>query len=172
MKINIIVAICKNNGIGLNNTLPWNIKSDLKKFKTLTCEGNNAIIMGKNTWNSLPIKPLPKRDNLILSTSLNINFNTNNNNNISFKNIDLLLDHVSKKKYDNIWIIGGEKIYNDFLKLNCIDNIFVTYIDKHFECDTYFPKIDFNKYKFISQNIHKSEFNNNFNIFDRVYKKI
>ena len=51
MNINIIVAMCKNNGIGYKNNLPWRISSDLKKFRKLTI-GNkkNAIIMGKNTW--------------------------------------------------------------------------------------------------------------------------
>ena len=58
MKFNIIVAKCNNNGIGINNTLPWNIPGDLKRFSKLTTgSGNNAIIMGKNTWLSLPKKP-------------------------------------------------------------------------------------------------------------------
>ena len=54
MNINIIVAYCKNNGIGFENKMPWHIKSDLKKFQKLTIgNGNNAIIMGKNTYNSI-----------------------------------------------------------------------------------------------------------------------
>ena len=73
MLINIIVAFSINMGIGLNNTHPWNIPSDLKKFRDLTIgDGNNAVIMGKNTWNSLPLSYLKKRDNLILSSTLNI----------------------------------------------------------------------------------------------------
>ena len=70
--INLIVAICNNNGIGYKNTLPWKIPTDLKKFKKLTQgKGNNAIIMGKNTYESIK-KSLPNRDNLILSTQLEI----------------------------------------------------------------------------------------------------
>ena len=54
MFVNIIVAYCKNNGIGINNSLPWSIKSDMKKFKDYTTgNGNNAVIMGKNTYNSI-----------------------------------------------------------------------------------------------------------------------
>ena len=60
--INLIVAMCKNNGIGYNNELPWKILSDLKKFKKLTQgKGNNAVIMGKNTYESIK-KSLPNRD--------------------------------------------------------------------------------------------------------------
>ena len=52
--MNIVVAACKNRGIGINNTLPWNLSKDLKYFKFLTrCHGKNAIVMGKNTCLSL-----------------------------------------------------------------------------------------------------------------------
>ena len=67
---NIIVACDLEDGIGKDNKLPWNFPEDLKRFSQLTRgKGNNAVVMGKNTWESLPKKPLPKRDNLILSTS-------------------------------------------------------------------------------------------------------
>ena len=60
-----------NRGIGKNNNLPWKISDDLKRFSKLTKgNNNNAIIMGRNTWDSLPNKPLSQRDNLILSTTL------------------------------------------------------------------------------------------------------
>ena len=67
----LIVAFCKNRGIGLNNKMPWYLKSDLKRFKKLTIgKGNNAIIMGKNTWISLKCLSLPKRSNIILSSKM------------------------------------------------------------------------------------------------------
>ena len=67
MQYKLIVAVCKHNGIGYRDTLPWKIKEDLKHFSKLTKgNGKNAIVMGKNTWNSIGGSPLPKRDNLIL----------------------------------------------------------------------------------------------------------
>ena len=55
MKHNIIVAVCNGNGIGHSNKLPWYYKEELRNFSKVTKgEGNNAIIMGKNTWDSLP----------------------------------------------------------------------------------------------------------------------
>lgn len=177
MNINIIVALCKNNGIGINNTLPWKIKSDLIKFRNLTIgNGNNAIVMGKNTWLSINSKGLVKRDNLILSSTLKINEDISNNNiSKSFSTINELEDFVKNKNYDNIWVIGGESIYKYFLNenknQNSIYKLYVTYIDTELECDTFFPKIDTNMFSFISKSIHKSEPNIfDFNIFDKIYK--
>ena len=69
--MNLIVAYCRNRGIGFKNKLPWKLSSDMNRFKNLTIgDGNNAVIMGRNTWESLPqkFKPLPKRSNIVLST--------------------------------------------------------------------------------------------------------
>lgn len=139
MQFNIIVATCNNNGIGINNTLPWNkISKDMKMFSKLTIgNGNNAIIMGKNTFLSIG-RPLPKRENIIISSTLN-------NNNITIINtIKKCLDYCYLKNFDTVWIIGGEKIYTEFLKLNIINNIYQTKIFKQFTCDTFFPEIPIN----------------------------
>lgn len=179
MNINIIVAMCKNNGIGYKNTLPWKISSDLKKFKILTTgKNNNAIIMGKNTWLSINENILDKRDNLILSKSLKVEKNNNNNIAKSFSSIDELEKYIFQRNYDEIWVIGGSQIYDLFLnKQNNssnlkINKIYVTYIDKEVECDTFFPKIDYNLYRFSSQSIHKPYLNiYDFRIFDKVYTR-
>ena len=60
MLFNVIVAHDKKNGIGYKNKLPWHLEHDMNMFKMLT--SNNVVIMGKNTWESLPIKPLPIGD--------------------------------------------------------------------------------------------------------------
>ena len=56
MEIHLIWAQDNNGGIGLNGKLPWHISEDLKNFKKIT--SNSTIIMGRKTWESLPIKPL------------------------------------------------------------------------------------------------------------------
>ena len=71
--INLILATDKNGGIGYKNRLPWpSLKKDMEKFKSLT--SNNICIMGSNTWNSLPKKPLPNRINVVLSSHHPSNF--------------------------------------------------------------------------------------------------
>jgi len=180
-KINIIVAICKNNGIGINNKLPWHYSSDLKKFKTLTT-GNkkNAVIMGKNTYQSLD-KKLSNRDNLILSKSLIIDEKNDDFISKSFNNLDMLLNFIKTKNYENIWIIGGNQIYKLFLNKNIVDKIYLTYINKPYECDIFFPKINSNNFKLMKNSIQYNEnqflnnldlYYNNYEIYDKLYVKI
>ena len=69
MSINLICALSKNNIIGINNKLPWNISEDLKRFKDLTSE--NWIVMGRKTFDSIG-RPLPNRRNVILSENLDL----------------------------------------------------------------------------------------------------
>ena len=136
IKINSIVAMCSNKGIGLNNTLPWKCKEDLLYFKKLTIgEGNNAIVMGKNTYKSIGI--LPRRHNFILSSTLHFSYVKNNYLVKTFISIDELLKFINNNNYDNLWIIGGSQIYKSFLNKHLIDLFYITYIDKHFECDTF-----------------------------------
>ena len=63
--ISIIAAVSEDWGIGKDNELLWRIPDDLKRFKRLTT--GNAIIMGKKTWESLPRRPLPDRENIVLT---------------------------------------------------------------------------------------------------------
>ena len=181
--VNLIVAFCKNNGIGKENSIPWKISTDLKKFKKYTSPKQNmqssAIIMGKNTYNSIK-KPLPNRDNLILSSTLNIDETFDNKNIVkSFSKVERIEDFVKLKNYDEVWIIGGSKIYDLFLNsyrnngLLKPKNLYITYIDEDFECDTFFPAIDTNIYKFVSQETHDTNGKEyDYTILDRLYTRI
>ena len=132
MKLKLIVGVDNQNGIGLNNTLPWYNKEDLKYFSKVTKgDGNNVIVMGSNTWLSLPKRPLPKRLNVILSK--NKNYSGVNIQTISDFNINLF------KNYDEVWIIGGESVYKKFI--NIVDEIHITKINGNYNCDTFFPKL-------------------------------
>lgn len=134
MNINIIVALCKhNNGIGINNKLPWYYPEDLKFFSRITKgNGNNAVIMGRKTYESIG-KELSERTNIIISKTL-INKNLH-----IFSNINDALSYCSLKKYDETFIIGGESIYKESIKF--ANKLYVTEIDEYYECDTFFPEI-------------------------------
>jgi dihydrofolate reductase len=152
IKYKIIVAHCKNYGIGLNNDLPWRIPSDLKRFMRLTLDGKkNAIVMGKNTWDSLPKKPLKGRDNLILSSTFEIDNNSSKGITKSFKSIDDIHTFCLEKQYDSVWVIGGESVYNAYLNKNLISEIHLTYIDKDFKCDRFFNMMPYNFQLFTSE---------------------
>lgn len=135
MKLNIIVAMCKNKGIGYQNKLPWKFSKDMKYFSTLTKgNNNNAIIMGRKTHESIG-KNLPNRYNIVLSKSIH-----KNSKDISFfNNIQDILSFCIEKKFQQVWVIGGETIYKQFLDLNIVDEVYITEIMKYYTCDTFFP---------------------------------
>jgi dihydrofolate reductase len=175
MIINIIVAYCNNNGIGKDNSIVWNIKSDMAKFKQLTSgTGNNAIIMGKNTFLSLNNEyGLANRDNLILSKSLNLSKYNGTHKVQSFINVQSLEEFVKTQTYDTIWVIGGEQIYRLFLdnytkdesSIFNISKIYITYINKDYECTSFFPDLAqyTSKYNllFYNKKVHGNAYANN-----------
>lgn len=178
MKFNIIVAICKkNNGIGLKGHLPWDIKEDLHHFSKLTKgKGNNAVVMGSNTYNSLYCDCLPGRDNFILSNTLKINFTTKNGKNIvkTFTDIDAIIESCLANNYETAWIIGGGDIYRQFLKKKIVDTCYVTSIDRYFDCDITFPLLSANEWKIISNKELLDKYNDkyDFNIEYIEYSKL
>ena len=102
MNINIIVAMCKKNGIGLNNKIPWKISEDMHYFSKKT-SGNyqgdvnkkNIVLMGRNTWESLPkkYKPLPHRFNIVLTKNGNGQELKDRNTNVEYlSSIDDVVD--------------------------------------------------------------------------------
>lgn len=138
----VIVACSLNGGIGLNNKIPWYIPDELKYFKhvTTSCPQGlmNIVIMGKNTWNSLPKKPLPNRINIIVSSTLQLT-HLHNNTHIA-SSLDDALSLCSKfNNIHKIYVIGGYQLYNEALNHSQCENVYVTHILKHVVCDTMFP---------------------------------
>ncbi len=68
-KLTLVVAVAKNGAIGRDGALPWRLSSDMKRFKAATM--GKPVLMGRKTWDSLPKKPLPGRQNLILTRDAN-----------------------------------------------------------------------------------------------------
>ena len=140
--INIIVACDKNLGIGKNNTIPWYNKEDMQIFKKYTIgNGNNAIIMGRKTLESIPNIPLNKRKHLVLSHTLKSCKNYN-----VYKSKEDLLEH--NKHYDELWVIGGSEIYKLFLM--DAKYVYQTIQNNYYNCDTFFPKLP-KEFKVIEQ---------------------
>lgn len=130
--ISIIAAIGKNRELGRDNDLIWHIKEDLKNFKNLTM--GKYIVMGKNTYESLP-KHLEGRKYIVLSSSL-----SEIENGLLFNDFNKLLEFI-KDVDEEVMIIGGASIYKLFLPF--ADKLYLTEIDSEEKADVYFP--DFNK---------------------------
>ena len=111
--------------------------------KRTTGAGNNAVIMGKKTWDSIPARPLRNRANLILSSHPPEQVRTDQSE-YWFKTVPDLLAHLEFAKYDEAWIIGGASIYEQFLAMHNrneirIDEMCITQMEGTHECDTFFP---------------------------------
>ena len=141
--ISIIAAIGKKNELGKDNGLIWNIPKDLKFFREKT--RNSIIVMGRNTFNSLP-KILPGRKHIILSSTNNFNKEINEQVTVINNKEDLI--NLCKKISENneVFIIGGASLYSMFIDI--ADVLYITHIEKVEEtADVYFPKIDEAKWK-------------------------
>tara|TARA_Y100000741_G_scaffold181930_1_gene138283 strand:- start:196 stop:1656 length:1461 start_codon:yes stop_codon:yes gene_type:complete len=187
MELNLIVAIDTKNGIGRMNKIPWLLKDDLNHFKMITTNNNNkqilntenqknVVVMGRNTWESLPskVRPLKDRFNIVLSSknkfidSDKVDFITN-----SFKNVLHFLEKENDY-FDNskIFIIGGEVLYNDILNnySDLITYLYITEIYANYSCDRFFPKINEEIFKISKISDFKNE--NNINYRYLIYSNI
>lgn len=141
--INMIVAMDSNGGIGINGALPWNIPEDLRRFSKITRgAGNNMVIMGRKTWESIPNqkRPLKDRINVVLSSNAEKYSNTvEHDKNIPYfaSNRDHVETLIKVFNPDNIYVIGGSTIYEQYASLaKCV---YVTLVQGDYSCDTFFP---------------------------------
>ena len=144
--ISIVAAVGKNNELGRGNDLIWHIKEDLKNFKDLTM--GKYIVMGKNTYESLP-RHLEGRKYVVLSSSLD-----NIDNGILFKDFNKLLEFVNNLD-EEVMIIGGASIYKLFLPH--ATKLYLTEIDSEEKADVYFP--EFNKEVYTRNVVSSNEVN-------------
>lgn len=133
--ISLIAAVGKNNELGLDNHLIFNIPGDLKFFRNTTL--GKTVIMGRKTYESIG-KPLPKRINIVVSNSLKETDGITIIN--SFE--EVLEKYLNSE--EEVFIIGGESLYNYFI--NYAQNIYLTKIYANAVADKYFPSFDENNY--------------------------
>jgi dihydrofolate reductase len=125
----LIVACDPKGGIGYDNKLPWsNIQGDLPRFKALTT--GFPVVMGHNTWNSLPKKPLPNRVNYVFSRT-------------ALDGAITLGDPIFLDSLTDAWVIGGAKVIETCWHL--IDEIHLTRIIAEYTCDTFIDLIKLEK---------------------------
>ena len=146
MMISLIAAVAKNGVIGNEGDLPWNLPSDLKKFKEIT--DNKPIIMGRKTWDSIG-RPLPNRDNIIISRNINLEIEGGIICLSPDKAISIAKIKANERGCEEIMVIGGGYIYQEFMGI--ADKLYITEVDLEIEGDAYFPKIDQELFKEISR---------------------
>ena len=161
--LSIIVAKAKNNIIGKNNALIWHLPDDLKRFKRLTT--GHTIIMGRRTFESLG-RILPNRHHIILCNDAEMN--------IDSENVEILEDISMLDKYvkdtEEHFVIGGATMYK--LLMPMCSKMYITEIDKEFEGDVSFPKINLNEWKVTEREQGPEDGENTFEYEYVTYEKI
>lgn len=140
--ISLIVALDKNNLIGVNNNLPWHYPEDLRYFKEVTL--NKTVLMGRKTFNSIVKKlgkPLPKRTSIVVTRDKHFAYE-------GVRVINDLEAFLSQAQNEDIFIIGGKQIYE--ASLAYVKRMYITHIDKAYQGDTYLEGIDYHLFTKIS----------------------
>lgn len=165
--ISLIAAIDRNNAIGYKNQLLVKLSNDLKHFKQITTSGeHNIVVMGRKTFQSID-KPLPNRINIVLTKDKDFYCRGV----FVYHSVEDVLKQY--KNYGeckpNLWVIGGEQIYRQFM---CYaDRLYITLIDHVFEnADVYFPQIT-DEWKLISEQYNPADENNPYDHYFRIYEK-
>ncbi len=135
--ISIIVAIAENNAIGKDNDLLYHIPGDLPRFKKIT--SGHSVIMGRNTYLSLPNGALPNRKNIVISDNLKDCFDGC----IIVHSIEEAIEKCMGET--EVFVIGGGMIYKQFMPI--ADKIYLTKVHEKPEADTFFPEIKEDEWK-------------------------
>jgi dihydrofolate reductase len=160
-KLALIAAIAKNDAIGHENKLIYWLPNDLKRFKELTT--GHTIIMGSNTFRSLPKGALPNRRNIVLSRKEKEFPGCE-----TFSSLEEALANCTNEEI--VYVIGGEMLYKtalphaDILCLTEID-------DTPAEADAYFPQFAKNEWEIIDQEEHTKDEKHGFNYRFVTYSK-
>lgn len=156
-KFSIIVAMGEDASIGYFNRstgkhdLPWDCKVDMNFFKQLTTtnltgeipDTQNVVIMGKNTYLSLPNKILPNRINIVISSSYELWKDKCHPNVIVLNDFKDAIHYCQTNNYEKIYVIGGAKLYKEALGNNLLDSIYVSIIPHHYFKNNVLPTIFF-----------------------------
>ena len=143
--ITLIVARSQNGAIGRDGTIPWDVPEDLKFFQRETLGG--AVIMGRNTWDSLPVKPLPRRFNIVVSSDDGVA-------DVVVPSVPAAVELAYGQGYHRIYGIGGAGIYKEMLPL--AHRLLISEVDIDVDdADTFFPDFDAASWNLISKGVSR-----------------
>ena len=160
-KIAVIVAVANNNVIGAGNTIPWYCPADLQYFKRTTL--GSPVLMGRKTYQSLKVQPLPGRRNIIVTRDEG--FKADGCDVVASIDQGLELACLQEK----VFVIGGAEIYQQLLAK--ADELYITYVDASVEGDHYFPELNSNDWVLMSEEEHPSDDKNPHNMCFKVFSR-
>ena len=156
MKITLIAAMTEDRVIGRGDEIPWDIAGEQKHFRDETF--GHPVIMGRETFENIVGKlgkPLPGRFNIVMSESESYNYEQT----VAARNKQAALEAADDSYEDEVFIAGGESIYEQFI--DDADRMVLTWIDKNYNGDSYFPVFDMGEWK-----MQKQRVTNNYTVID------
>ncbi len=148
--IHAIVAIDENGAIGRQGDLLCHLPADMKHFKEVTM--GHSIVMGRKTFESFPRRPLPGRQNIVITRNAGWQYP-------GVTVVHSLEDAIAAAETDTIFIIGGAQVYEQSLPL--VDVLHLTRIHARWaSADAFFPAIDMDDWQEVSREHHKSDHKN------------
>ncbi len=161
MRLSIIAAMSANRVIGRNNSLPWRLPADLKRFKNLTI--GHHLLMGRKTFESIG-QPLPGRTTVVITRQSR------------YSPTGALVAHSIEQalliaaQESEVFVAGGAQIYQQMLPR--ADRLYLTSIDKEFEGDTAFPDFDESEWRLIFKENRGPDEKNSYHYSFLTYERI
>ena len=164
IKLSLIVARARGGVIGVDGALPWHLSDDLKAFKRVTF--GCPLLMGRKTWESLPIKPLPGRENIVLTSDWEYDAIGARVYSSFAPAMNAAKAIAAKGKFEQVFVIGGESVYAKALSM--ADRLYITEVDADIEGDAFFPEIEESLWSEVSSTSYSKNENNNHDFVIRV----
>lgn len=163
MIISLVVAAATNNAIGLGGVMPWHLPNDLKHFKNVTW--GMPVIMGRKTFDSLG-KPLAGRKNIVITRQADWKAEGT----VAVKSMEDALFLVKETDAKEAMVIGGGEIFK--MIFDKAQRIYMTRVETEPEADTFFPAINPQLWRLVSQKNHEADEKNKFNYSFQTWERI
>jgi len=148
--IKAIVAVDENWAIGRQGDLLCHLPADMRHFKQVTM--GHSIVMGRKTFESFPRRPLPGRQNIVITRNAGWQYP-------GVTVVHSLEEAIQVAETDSVFIIGGAQVYE--LALPCVDELYLTLIHARWAtADAFFPALDLDEWQEVSREHHTSDHRN------------
>jgi len=161
-RISLIAAMDRNRVIGRDGRIPWRLPADFAFFKRTTL--GKPVIMGRKTWESLPVRPLPGRRNIVLSRDADYNAPGG----VVVGTVEAALREAGTAP--EIMVIGGAQLYRLFW--DWADRIYLTHVDASVTGDASFPEIDRDEWRIVARQFHPADEKNAYDFEIVTYERL
>jgi dihydrofolate reductase len=145
-RIALVVAVSRNGIIGRNGKLPWHISADLKRFKQITM--GKPVVMGRKTWEGLPKRPLPGRQNIVVTRQRGYQAEG------GLVVTDVAAALAAAGQVEEVAVIGGGEIFREVFPL--AQRIYLTEVDLEVDGDTHFPRLAPGEWREVAREVHSA----------------